>query len=204
MSKTLKTGIIICTVSVILVVALALLLLFWGKNIKPESCVFDDVTKYEELMGQNGIYYGIFAADNNIFPQTIAESATVENFRVEYRQPYEEKYNYMAYLVYTCNDDDFETEYARLSALNSTDEELYKDVYGITDFGYTLLAVYADEEYGVVYALCIENTGKFIYFGLNFNKYYTDIDYSKNVNTTYLPNGFNAYLGNPVYEKHRK
>lgn len=204
MNKILKTGVIVCVVSVIFVVGLALMLTFLGRNINPESQVFDDVTKYEELMGKNGTYHDVFAVKNSIFPLKIAESAEVETFMLEYKQPYDGKYNYMAYLVYTCDEDDFNTEYARLSAMNITDEELYKDVYGITDFEHTLLAVYADEDYGVVYALCMEKSRRFVYFGLNFDKYYTDIEYSQKVNKDCLPNGFNAYLGNNVYEKHRK
>lgn len=204
MNKTLRTGVIVCVVSVILVVCLALLLTFLGKNIKPKSEVLDDVTKYEEIMGQDSVYYNAFSTKNDIFPRKIVESATVEDFRMEYKQPYDGKYNYMAYLVYTCdNDEDFEAEYARLSSLNCIDEESYKDVYGIEDFEYTLLAIYADEEH-VVYSLCMEQSRRFVYFGLNFNKYYTDIEYSKHVNATYLPNGFNAYWGNAVYEEHRK
>lgn len=203
-NKTLKTGIIVGTVSVIFIIGLTVLLTFLGENIKPKSEVFDDVTKYDELMDKNGNYRNKFLNGGDIFPEKIFESAVVENFRMEYKQPYDEKYNYMVYLVYTCDDNEFEAERERLSKIESISEDDYKDVYGITGFGYTMLAVCVDEDYGIAYAMCMEESKRLIYFGLSFNNYYTDIDYLQSVNSVYLPKGFNAYMGNTVYEEHRK
>lgn len=203
-NKTLKTGIIVCTVSVIFIVGLTVLLTFLGGNIKPKSEVFEDAEKYAELMDKNGNYRNRFLSGNEIFPENLAEDALVEVFRLEYKQPYDEKYNYMAYLVYTCNDEEFEAECLRLSKIKSTSEDDYKDVYGITGFGYTTLAVCVDENYGISYVMCMEESKRLIYFALSFNDYYTDIDYLQSVNSMYLPKGFNAYIGNTVYDEHRK
>ena len=204
MNKTLKTGLTVLAVSLICIVAFAIVLSFLGKNIEPKTEVFEDISEYEELFGKDGSYKNNFVGKGDIFPEKLADSAVVEKFRVEYKQPYDEKYNYMAYLVYTCDNDSFETECERLSSLSSTNEDAYKGIYGITEFKQKPVAVYADEEYGITYALCDENNGRLIYFALSFNKYYTDIDYSKTVDGKYLPDGFNAYMGNAIFEEKRK
>ena len=80
---------------------------------------------------------------------------------------------------------------------SSTDYE----VYGIEDFPYELCAVYADSNYGVIYALTDEQKQQFIDVELKFANYFTDIDYEKIIDSKYLPEGFNAKKGNEVRQR---
>lgn len=204
MSKTLRTGLTVIVISVIFIVAFAVLLTFLSKSIRPQSEFFVDASQYVELLGQNGSYKQSFVGNGDIFPEIIADTADVEGFRVEFKQPYEGKSNYMAYLVYKCDGNTFESECERLRGIASTGEEEYKGIYGITEFKKTLLAIYADEKYGVTYALCDEADRTLVYFALKFDEYYTDIDYAGTVDAEYLPTGFNAYMGNAIFEDQRK
>ena len=52
-------------------------------------------------------------------------------------------------------------------------------IYGATEFPYPLLAVYANDYNGYIYAMGDEAQRKIIYVELTFCYYFTDIDYEK-------------------------
>ena len=195
-------GVLIAVCAVVAALAVIVVTVFGNlaQAVDPQRYFYDDASKYSELLGDNGTYTDKFLGGNDLFPQEIPQSAKVERFAVEYNKPYNE--NYLAYVVYTCDDDDFEAEKARLSALESCTDKEYK-IYGITEFPYEPAFVLADEGWGISYALAIESTKRIVYFSLGFTNYFTDIEYLKVVDKTYLPKGFNAYPNNPRHEQYK-
>lgn len=158
----------------------------------PSGKTYDgEVGQYEALLGADGIYKENYLGYNDIFPDEIPASAMVEDF---YYKCYDKwDVSYMGYLVYTCDEADYEAEYARLADIDS--DEDYQ-VYGITGFPYELCAIYADDYYGVIYAMADEENRRFIYVSLEFCNYFTDIRYKQTISEEYLPYGFDAYPDN--------
>lgn len=202
MNKKL-VGLLLAVCAVVAVLAIIVVAVFGNlaQFVDPQYVFYDDASKYGELLGDGGTYTGKFIGGGDLFPNELPQSANVERFAVEYNKPYDE--NYLAYIVYTCNDDDFEAEKARLSAMESCTDKEYK-IYGITEFPYEPAFVLADEEQGISYAFAIESTKRIVYFSLSFSNYFTDIEYLKKVDKTYLPKGFNAYPNNPRHEQYKK
>lgn len=202
MNKKLLGALIgVCAVVILLAVGVVVVFGHLANFVDPQRSFYGDSAQYAELLGENGTYTDKFLGGVDLFPNELAQSAVVERFAVEYNKPYNE--NYLAYVVYKCNDEDFEAEKARLQALDSTPEKEYK-IYGITEFPYEPVFVLADEKVGISYALAIESTKRIVYFSLSFSNYFTDIQYLDNVDTTYLPKGFDAYPNNARHEQYKK
>lgn len=146
-----------------------------------------DMKDYEEYLGKDGKYKEVYGVYNDIFPDTIPDSAEVEEF-CSYCYQSEDTY-YLGYLVYTCGSKDYRAEYERLKSISSTEE---KYLCGAKEFPYELCAVYADSKYGYIYALADEEEQKFIYVQLQFADGYTEIDYDLFIAPKYLPVGFEA------------
>ncbi len=101
---------------------------------------------------------------------------------------------YHDYIGQDSLDDYRNKELSRLEQYPSTE---YTGYYNVTGFsGYELLAMYADDYYGFVYALADRNSQQIIYVELLFCNYFMDIDYSKYIPSTYLPDGFDATIDN--------
>ncbi len=202
MSKTHKTtALIITAASLVIIIAFTGLFIYLAKNMKPierETCT--EISKYGELLGQGGEFRDKFTGEC-IFPDELPESAKTENFYTEYYNPYNP--NYLGFLVYTCNAEDYLAECNRLLDMDSTAEDDWK-IYGINKFPYELLAVFADKAQGVTYAMCDDENNRLIYFALSFTNYYTDIEYKDAVNGIYLPVGFDASPGNASYKEYRR
>lgn len=145
-----------------------------------------DISDYSKYLGQNGEH------NNDIFPYNIPNSAEIEDFCYYYYNPFDS--NYVSYLVYSCNEDDFVKEIKRLSKLHSSENYL---IYGAAGFNYPVCAVYADNNYGYLYALADKENNRLIYVEINFCNYFSDIDYEKIIDKKYLPIDFNAKSGNP-------
>lgn len=158
-----------------------------------------DISQYESVLGKDGKYKENYIALNDIFPDKLPDSSSVEKFHYEYYNPWDG--NYLGHLVYTCSEEDFTKEYERLKGISST--ENYQ-VYGITGFPYELCAIYADEYYGVIYALADVTEKRFIYVELQFCNYFTDINYKKIIDKKYLPEGFDATNGNATRKAFEK
>lgn len=144
-----------------------------------------DIGDYEEYLGEDGKYKEHLFLYNDIFPDRIPASAKVEEFYYSYDNP--ENPCYLGCLVYACEEEDYQREYDRLKKIDSS-EEYY--IHGATKFPYELCAVYADEDYGYVYAMTDPGKNKFIYVELQFCDSFVDVEYGKRIDEKYLPVGF--------------
>ena len=202
MNKRL-VGVLLAVCATVAVLAIVVVTVFGNlaQCVDPQYAFYNDSSRYSELLGNGGTYTENFLGGSSLFPNELPQSANVERFAVEYNKPYDE--NYLAYVVYTCNDDDFASEKARLNSFESSTDKEYK-IYGLYEFPYEPAFVLADEGWGISYALAIESTKRIVYFSLSFSNYFTDIEYLKKVDKTYLPKGFNAYPNNPRHEQYKK
>lgn len=146
-----------------------------------------NITDYNEYLGENGKH------NNDIFPGSIPSSAKVEEFCYYYYNPFDS--NYVSYLVYSCDDEDYTKETERLSKLSSSKDNL---IYSSTGFNYPVAAVYADSYDGYIYALEDKENSRLIYVEIKFCNYFSDINYEDIIDEKYLPIDFNAKLENPT------
>lgn len=182
------TGLVLVVCVIVIAGGIFALYSLWMKDSRE---VVENLAQYEEILGQNGRYKKNYVEYNDIFPDQLPESADVETFYYEYYNPWDA--NYLGYLVYTCDEDDFRTEYDRLHKIKSSALPL---IYGATGFPYELCAVYTDEYSGYIYALADVESKTLIYVSLEFCNYFTDIDYEEIIDNRYLPYGFDAKNGN--------
>lgn len=150
-----------------------------------ESDKTSDISDYSKYLGNQGKH------TNDIFPKSIPGSAEIEDFCYYYNNPWDP--NYVAYLVYSCNEEDFSKETERLSSLNSSEDYL---IYNATGFNYPLCAVYADSYNGYLYALADKDNNRLIYVEITFSNYFSDVNYEDIVSKEYLPKDFDAKPGN--------
>ena len=173
-----------------------------------EKNVVTDIEDYETYFGAQGIHRTSntsrpkktsesYLVMDNIFPEKLPESAEVEDFYYEYYNSWDPCY--LSYLMYSCDENDYEAETERLKQIPRPVDYL---IHGATDFPYPLLAVNASY-YGYLYALVDEAHQKIIYVELTFCNRFTDIDYEKVIPQKYLPLGFDAKEGNPTWEESR-
>lgn len=158
-------------------------------NLWIEKVKTTNSSDYSKYLGQNGTH------KNEFFPGSIPSSAKVEHFCYYYYNPFDR--NYVSYLVYSCNDEDYKKEIDRLSKINSSKDYL---IYGATGFNYPVCAVNADSYNGYIYALADEANKRLIYVEIYFCNYFSDINYEEIIDKKYLPVGFNAKDGNPTMQ----
>lgn len=166
--------------------------IYSGCGIWSEKDRTTKISDYSKYLGQDGKH------NNDIFPYSIPNSAKIEDFYYYYYNPFDK--NYVSYLVYSCNDEDYKKEITRLSKLNSPKNYL---IYSATGFNYPVCAVYANN-YGYIYALADKENNKLIYVEINFCNYFSDIDYENIIDKKYLPIDFNAKSGNPTRQSYEK
>lgn len=150
------------------------------------------ISDYSKYFGQDGKH------KNDIFPYSIPNSAKIEKFCYYYYNPFDK--NYVSYLVYSCNDEEYTKETERLSKLKSSKDYL---IYSASGFNYPVCAVYADNR-GYIYALADKENKKLVYVEINFSNYFSDIDYENIIDKKYLPIDFNAKSGNPTRQAYEK
>lgn len=176
-------------------IILMILTILWigaiGSFSKGRKEQITQIEQYEEYLGVNGKYKENYVGYNDIFPDSLENVSQVRDFIYFYYNPWDA--NYFGYLVCKYSEEELEKEISRLSLLERT---AYKGIYGIEEFPYELCAVYANEVYGVIYALADEEEKEIIYVSLEFCNYFTDIDYENMMEKKYLPVGFNAKAGN--------
>lgn len=195
----------------ILVVAVALAALFVGflirvglssalvigSSMAEKVEVWEDPAEYRNLMGEKARkeFRTKWGMDETIFPSSLPADAEVESYKMVYYDPWDAQF--LSYLVLNYKDAAYEKECARLAAYPSTP---YQGYYGVTGFSrYRLLAIYADDYNGFVYAMT-DGVGTIIYVELIFCNYCFDIDYEQYIPGEYLPDGFDAHPGN-AYRK---
>lgn len=158
-----------------------------------------DIRRYQEYIGPNAHkeYRNKCGMDETIFPPQISEEMNVSDYSMVYYNPWDPQY--LSYLVVEYTDELWEAERNRLMNYPSTD---YIGYYGVSGFGqYELLAMYADETYGFVYALANRNSRQIIYVEIIFCNYFMDIDYEDYIPVRYLPDGFDAAITNPYRQE---
>lgn len=199
-----RAVLIVILILVIIVTAAVYIFTHWA-----EKNVVTDIGAYESYFGAEGIHRNrntevrkktgeSYLVLSDIFPEKLPVSAKVEEFYYEYYNPWDPCY--LSLLSYRCEEDDYNAEVERLKGIPMPGNYL---IYGATEFPYQLLAVYANDYYGYVYALGDETQRKIIYVELTFCNYFTDIDYEKIIPEEYLPTGFDAKQDNPVHSGFR-
>ncbi|MBR2123292.1 MAG: hypothetical protein IJ930_10275 [Lachnospiraceae bacterium] len=159
---------------------------------KPE--VYDDIENYTEYMSFSydspDTRWNKWGMDETIWPLAIKDVSDVVDFKMVYYDPWDAQY--LGYLVMDYPAEDYAAETARLKEYPSTD---YIGYYSVTEERtYELLAVYADEYNGFVYALTDGNS-RIIYAEEIFCNYSMDLDYRDYIPEDYLLDGFNAASG---------
>ncbi len=157
----------------------------------PANDKVTDIAHYSEYLGSKGKHSEEYLIKNDIFPDSIPESARVESFSYYYSELWDP--NCVAYLVYTCNEAEYAAEVKRLSGLNSNRDYL---IYGAKGFNYPVCAIYTAKSYGYVYALADEKNNRLIYVEITYCNFFSDIDYEKIIDKKYLPIDFDAKKGN--------
>ena len=127
------TGLVLVVCVIVIAGGIFALYSLWMKDSRE---VVENLAQYEEILGQNGRYKKNYVEYNDIFPDQLPESADVETFYYEYYNPWDA--NYLGYLVYTCDEDDFRTEYDRLHKIKSSALPL---IYGATGFPLSLIHI---------------------------------------------------------------
>lgn len=173
------------------------LLYLISKDAKVE--VNTDIGKYQDYIGENAQeeYQNKWDMDESIFPEEITAKMDVKDYKMVYYNPWDAQY--LSYLVVDYEDGDFVKEIERLKEYESTE---YIGYYGVTGFEqeYELLAMYADEYQGFVYALS-DKEDTVIYVEIIFCNYMMDINYKEYIKEEYLPLGFDATDDNPYKSK---
>ena len=157
-----------------------------------------DITLYNQFMGENANeeYRSKCGMDESIFPESITEDMSVQDYKMVYYNPWDPQY--LSYLVVEYDEEQYQAEVKRLKQYPSED---YIGIYSVTGFDekYELLAMNSDQYYGFVYAIT-DNENTIIYVELIFCNYFMDLEYNDYIKKEYLPIGFDATLDNP-YEK---
>ena len=174
-------GGIAIVIAVIIVTAGALLAVFIDREYT------SNIKKYDAMLAEN--YYGNTANTYEIFPESIPEGATPEDFYYEYYNPWDACF--LVYLNLKFDEGSFDREIKRLFAIESNE-----DVdYGTKGFRYPPIATRSSDE-GIVYAIADEDNLRIVYVLIQFHNYISDINYTKHIPEEYLPIGFNALSGN--------
>lgn len=137
-------------------------------------------------------YRDKWGMDESIWPKKITTDMDVQDYKMVYYNPWDAQY--LGYMAVKYDDTAYESERKRLEDHHSTE---YLGYYGVKGFeNYELLAMYADDYYGFVYALT-DGKNEIIYVEMIFCNYFMDLDYTKYIPQKYLPTGFDATKDNP-------
>lgn len=161
------------------------------------SCSLNDILEktytnincYELYYGKEGKYKNLYIGYNDIFPNNIIDNCTVKKFF--FKKFVSGDNSYLGYLIIQYNDDSYINEMNRLKKIVST---IDYHVYGIEGFSKNLCAIYADEHYGLIYAISNDNRNEISYVDIQFCNKAIDIDYLNFINNDDLPIGFNLEI----------
>lgn len=149
-----------------------------------------DISHYLWYMGDGAQekYVHKWGMNESIFPKEISNKMNITDYKMVYYDPWDAQY--LSYLVVEYDDSFYESEIKRLKEYDSTE---YLGYFGAEGFSeeYTLLAMEAHPDFGLIYALSGKNT-QIIYVELIFCNYFYDIDYKNMIYEQYLPIGFDA------------
>ncbi|MBQ4522938.1 MAG: zf-HC2 domain-containing protein [Lachnospiraceae bacterium] len=193
-------GVILGSLGVYIVIGMFLLLVLGSNYENAEVEVYTNIGDYEKYMSgeeAESEFQTKWGMDETIFPEEITTNMKVQDYKMVYYNPFDAQY--LGYLVVDYEEQDYEEEVNRLKNYQSTE---YKGYYGVTGFDkqYTLVAMYADEYQGFVYALT-DNEDTIIYVEMIFCNYFMDLDYKEYIPEDYLPTGFDATVDNAYRKK---
>ena len=159
-----------------------------------------DVSHYSWYMGDDAKeeYVSKCGMDEGIFPAEISNDMNVLDYKMVYYDPWDAQY--LSYLVVEYDEECYKREEDRLKQYASTEYRGYFCAEGFSG-EYTLLAISANPDYGLIYALAGENN-QIVYVELIFCNYFYDIDYKDMICEEYLPVGFDATVESP-YRRQR-
>lgn len=195
-----KKRIFVISIAILTGILLILIaIVFWlnlTDNVRID--VYTNIAEYNNYIGEGAKenFQLKLGMDESVFPKEITEDMDVKDYKMVYYNPWDPQY--IGYLVVSYDENAYVQEMERLAAYKSTE---YLGNYGVTGFldKYTLVAMYADEYAGFVYALS-DNKDTIIYVELIFCNYFLDLDYKEYIPNEYLPSGFDATIDN-VYRK---
>ena len=189
------TAAVILLVVVARLIAIGALVAFLALDgSKAEVCEDTDVSHYLWYMGEDAKeeYTHKWGMDESIFPEEITSEMNVTDYKMVYYDPWDAQY--LSYLIVDYDEEHYLSELNRLEDYGSTE---YRGYFGAEGFaeGYTLLAMEAHPDFGLIYALSGKNN-QIIYVELIFCNYFMDIDYENMICEDYLPIGFDATADN--------
>ena len=172
----------------------AMLALMWFGYESAEVEEYTNIAEYENYIGESADdrFDNKWEMDETIFPQRITADMQIQDYIMVYYNPFDAMY--LSHLAVEYEEAAYQAEVERLTAYESTE---YLGYYSVTGFdeNYTLLAMYADDYHGFVYALT-DNEATIIYVEMIFCNYFLDLDYESYIPTEHLPAGFDAKNGN--------
>ncbi len=119
---------------------------------------YTDVENYTYYIGVNSEdeYSGKWGMDESIFPEKITDSMKVDEFSFTYYNPWDAQY--VGYLTVTYSQDEYETE---LERLYQKEHDQYKGLFNVSGEpeNYSILAIDADKDFGLVYAIKPDSEG---------------------------------------------
>ena len=196
-TKQNKKLIIILTIVAVIILAMFMLVsIFIKTNITDTNT---DISKYEDYLKDSeddGIWTK-YNVDESIWPSKITSDMKVKDYTMSFRNIIYAQF--VGYLEIKYDIDDYKKEIGRLKEYKSTE---YKGNFSVTDVNdkYELVAMYADEYYGFVYALT-DNKDTIMYVEMIFTDYILDIDYTKIIPKECVLKGFDASDNNPYRKK---
>ena len=189
------TAAVILLLVIVRLVAIGALVAFLALDgVKAEVYEDTDVSHYMWYMGENAKeeYTHKWGMDESIFPEEITSEMNVTDYKMVYYDPWDAQY--LSYLVVDYDEEHYRSELERLEDYDSTEYGGYFGADGFTE-GYTLLAMEAHPDFGLIYALSGKDN-QIIYVELIFCNYFMDIDYKNMIAEDYLPIGFDATVDN--------
>ena len=200
-----QEGVIVIIVIILLVVIVRLALLGSAfaslivNSMKAEVYEDTDVSHYLWYMGDGAKeeYVRKWGMDESIFPEDISNNMNILDYKMVYYDPWDAQY--LSYLVAEYDQEGYKQEEERLKQYASTEYLGYFCAEGFSD-EYTLLAMRANPDYGLIYAISAEKN-QIVYVEMIFCNYFYDIDYKSMIPEEYLPVGFDATVESPYRQQ---
>jgi len=132
--------------------------IFWADLNFSKKYTYTDVENYTNYIGVNSEeeYSNKWNMDESIFPEQITDSMNVDEFSFTYYNPWDAQY--VGYLTVTYSQEEYETE---LERLYQKEHDQYKGLFNVSGEpeNYSILAIDADKDFGLVYAIKPDSEG---------------------------------------------
>ncbi len=132
--------------------------ILWADLTFSKKYTYTDVENYTNYIGVNSEeeYSNKWNMDESIFPEQITDSMNVDEFSFTCYNPWDVEY--VGYLTVTYSQDGYNTELDRLS---HKEQDQYKGLFNVSGEpdNYSILAIDADKDFGLVYAIKPDSEG---------------------------------------------